>query len=393
MRTMHPVLKRGALFWDRELLPPQCYAQRLARIRSLIEESGDEAWLLYGDVERYGHVAYVSNFLPRTRSALAFVPRNGDPAILVNVGLRDVPAAKTLTFIEDVRPFGQLAPALQALLREKGLAQARLGLVGIEEQLSLGEWSEIEAGLPGAQWQARTASVERLREAKDRFELAALRRAAGAVAQALDRVPQLLRPGVSLRGLAAAVDRELRRAAAEDVRILLACGAQCELSLRPADDHALRAGEPVMLYAAAEVQRYWAEGARTFVAGEASPEQRALAERAAAALAAMRAAAVPGTLVSKIHAIAESVLEDATLRASANAYGYGHGIGLDPEEAPVIDLRSDERLVENATLALRVIGQANGQGIAVADMTIVGASGGQCLIEMPGSPAIDEVRH
>ncbi len=43
MRTMHPVLKRGGLFWDRELLPPACYAERLTRIRSPIAESGDDA--------------------------------------------------------------------------------------------------------------------------------------------------------------------------------------------------------------------------------------------------------------------------------------------------------------------------------------------------------------
>ena len=75
MRTMHPVLKRGGLYWDQELLPPACYAKRLARIKTLISESGDDAWLLYGDVERYGYVAYFSNFLPRTRSAMALVPR------------------------------------------------------------------------------------------------------------------------------------------------------------------------------------------------------------------------------------------------------------------------------------------------------------------------------
>src|SRR5258707_4591307 len=139
MRTMHPVLKGGGPFWDRELLPPACYAERFARIKALIAESGDDAWLIYGDVESYGHIAYFSNFLPRTRSALALVPRTGDPAILLSVGQRDIPAAKTLTWIDDVRPFSKLAPQLRALITEKGLPTARIGLICIEGSLALAE--------------------------------------------------------------------------------------------------------------------------------------------------------------------------------------------------------------------------------------------------------------
>jgi hypothetical protein len=147
------------------------------------------------------------------------------------------------------------------LINEKGLAKARFGLVGIEESLSLKEWADIAAGLPEAQWQTRTAAAMRLRQRKDRWELAALCRSALAVAGALDAVPHIARPGMTTRQLAAAVDRELRRAAAEDVRILIAGGPQCALSLHPPDDQVLQNGDPVMLYAAAEVQRHWAEAA------------------------------------------------------------------------------------------------------------------------------------
>ena len=383
MRSMHPVLKRGALYWDQELLPKACFAERFARLRAMIAAHGDDAWLLYGDVERYGHVAYVSNFLPRTRAALALVPRDGDPAILVAVGPRDVPSAKTLTWIEDVRPFSNLGRELPALIHERELANGRLGLVGIEESLSLGEWNDIAVALPHAQWSMRSAAAMRLRQAKDRAEQAALRRSARAVGRALDLVPQIVRPGMMARELAAAVDRQLRMSAAEDVRILIAAGERAR-SLRPADDCVLQHGDHILLYAAAEVQRYWAEGARSFVLGHATAAQRALAARAAAALAAMRTAAVAGARVGDIHAAAERHLDDAELRASARAYGYGHGIGLDPEEAPFIVPEGDERLVEGASLALRVIAHAAGQGIALGQQVIVGPNGNEAFIDAPG---------
>jgi Xaa-Pro aminopeptidase len=383
MRTMHPVLKRGALYWDEELLPRACFAERFARLRALIAAQGDDAWLLYGDVERYGHVAYFSNFLPRARAALALVPRDGDPAILVAVGPRDVPAAKTLTWIEDVRPFSNLGRQLPALIHERGLAKARLGLAGIEESLSVGEWNDIASALPHAQWGLRSAAAMKLRQAKDRAEQAALRRSARAVAKALDLVPQIVRASMTTRALAAAVDRDLRMSAAEDVRVLIAAGEGAR-SLRPADDSVLQKGDQILLYAAAEVQRYWAEGARSFVLGSARDAQRALAARAAAALAAMRAAAVPGAGLGDLHAAAERHLDDAELRASARAYGYGHGIGLDPEEAPFVGPESDERLVEGASLALRVIAHAAGQGIALGQQLLVGATGNEALTDAPG---------
>jgi Xaa-Pro aminopeptidase len=384
MRTMHPVLKRGALFWDRDLLPEACYAARFGRIQSLIAEEGDDAWLLFGDVERYGHVAYFSNFLPRTRSAHALVPTSGDPTILVAAGPRDIPAAKTLTWIQDVRPLGNAAAQVCALIEERALAKARIGLVGIEESLALPEWNAIAAGLPQAQWRNRTAAVMGLRQVKDRFEQAALQRSALAVANALDAVPQLIRPGMTARHLAAGVDRQLRLARAEDVRILMAGGSDCGISLRPPDDILLQQGDEIMLYVAAETQRYWAEAARTFVLGRAAAALQTLAARAAAALAAMQAAVAPGVRIADLHARAEAELADAELRVSANAYGYGHAIGLDAEEPPYVLARSEERIDEGAALALRVIGHSGGRGIALGHMIMVDAAGAQALIEAPG---------
>jgi Xaa-Pro aminopeptidase len=383
MRSMHPVLKRGALYWDQELLPKACFAERFARLRALMAVHGDDAWLLYGDVERYGHVAFVSNFLPRTRAALALVPQEGEPAILVAVGARDVPAAKTLTWIADVRPFSNLGRELPALIHERGLANSRLGLVGIEESLSLGEWNDIACALPHAQWRMRGAAAMTLRQAKDSTEQAALRRSARAVGRALDLVPQIVRPGMTARELAAAVDRDLRMSAAEDVRVLIAAGEGAR-SLRPADDCVLQTADQILLYAAAEVQRYWAEGARSFVLGRATGAQRALAARAAAALAAMRTAAVADARLGDIHAAAERHLDDAELRASARAYGYGHGIGLDPEEAPFIVPDGDERLVAGASLALRVVAHAAGPGIALGQQVVVGTNGNESLVDTPG---------
>jgi Xaa-Pro aminopeptidase len=368
MKTVHPVLKRGGLFWDRDLLPVQAFRERYARMQGAIAAAGDDAWLLYGDIERYGSVAYVSNFLPRTRSALALVPRQGEPVLLASVGLRDIPAAKALTWIEDVRPFTNLPKTLSELIVERGLASSRLGLVGLDESMPVTEWNGIEQALPEMSWQQRGDALLSLRQRKDGWELTAMQRAAASIESALDSVPQFLKPGVSMRAVAAEIDREIRRKAAEDVRILVASGEQVGSALRPPDDRVLQRGDIVMLYVSAEIQRYWAEGARTYVLGAPPPELLALAGKVSDALGAMRAKARTGVAVAQLFDAAAEKLDG--LSGAAAIYGFGHGIGLDADEAPVIAAGAGSKLLPDSTLGLHLIVHAGQFGIAIGQ-TIV----------------------
>lgn len=374
MRTVHPVLKRGGLFWDKDMLPVQAFRERYARMQQAVASAGDDAWLLYGDVERYGSIAYVSNFLPRTRSAMALVPRQGEPVLLTSVGLRDIPAAKALTWIEDVRPFTNLPKTATALIEERGLTSARIGLVGLDESMPITEWQAIEQALPDISWQARSDALLGLRQRKDSWELAAMRRVAAAVESALDLAPRLLKPGVSIRSVTAELDRDIRCRAAEDVRILVASGPQTGVALRPADDRVLQSGDVVMLFVAAEIQRYWAEGARSYVLGAPSAELRNLAAKVTDALGAARSKARPGIAVGEIHGAAAAALDG--LANSADRYGFGHGIGLDADEAPIIAAGSAQKLLPDSTLGLHLIVHAGAIGLAVGQ-TIV-ARGDHC---------------
>ena len=188
--------------------------------------AGDDAWLVYGDVETYGALAWFSNFLPRTRAAVALVPREGAPTLLLSVGLRDVPAAKTLTWVEDVRPFSRLPRTLVGLIEEKSLQSARLGLASVEELLPVKDWNEITKALPKVRFANRTRELSALRTVKDDCEIEAVRRVANIVSGALDQFAGALKPGVAMREATARIEHFLRANAAEDVRIMVAAGEQ-----------------------------------------------------------------------------------------------------------------------------------------------------------------------
>ncbi|HEY7059980.1 MAG TPA: Xaa-Pro peptidase family protein [Chloroflexota bacterium] len=391
MQTLHTVLKRGGLVWTQEDVPAALFPPRLARVQEAIAASGQDAWLVYGDAYRYGDLAYLSHFLPRVRGALLLVPGAGEPSLLVACGSRDIPAAKTLTWIDDVRPFTRLPGEAAKLLRERGLDQARIGLLGVEKQLAVGDWEQIQALLPDARWEPAGDRLAWLRARKDATELGVLRRAASIVNDGLAAAREALRPGLTERELWAVVDREMRRGAAEDVRCLIASGPRASVSLRPPDDRALERGDVVLLHLAAEYQRYWAESGQTLVLGTADEDERALADQAFRVVQTMMDGIGPGVTAGQIAQIAATTLVDVKApgfvrtreAANAESYGLGHGIGLDLEEAPSIRPGGTDVLGEGSVVSLHAVLHGVGGRGAIAERTVAVTRGGaQALLDV-----------
>lgn len=379
MQTLHPVLKHGGLFWDRELVPPALFGARLERIQAAIRASGDDAWLIYGDAQRYGDLAHATHFVTRLRSAVAFVPRDGEPVMLAAVGSRDVPASKVLTWVEELRPYGSMPPVAAALVEERGLARGAIGLVGAQRSLPIAEWGLLREKLPEVRWTQRDAEYRALRALHEDAERGAVRRAAEVAERALAVAREALRPGRTLREVTALVDREARYGAAEDVRILTAAGERTGTALRPPDERVLAGGDALLLFLGVEVQRYWAEAAQTLVLGPVAPELRRLADDAHGAIDAMRAAARPGARGGDVAAAAQRVLGGGERWERACAYGLGHGIGLDADEPPAIAPGSTDEVGEGGVLALHVVLHQNGIGAAVGRTVAAGADGTRAL--------------
>jgi Xaa-Pro aminopeptidase len=390
MQTLHPVLKRGGLFWDRQTLPEEVFRGRLASVQAAIAESGDEAWLIYGDAQRYGHLAYVTHFLPRLRSAAVIVPRDGEPTLLAAIGSRDVPASKILTWVDDLRPFSRLPAEIAKCLEERGLTGAPIGVVGTRGSLPIAEWSTLTGSLPNVRWSERDDRLRELRATKHLAERNAIRRAAKVIEKGLETAKHALRPGLSVAAVTAFVDREMRRLAAEDVRILVASGPEVGTALHPPNERVLEADDVVILFLGAEVQRHWAEGEQTYVLGPIPPALRSISSRAAQAVHAMESELRPGAPASAAAAAAKRVLSE-DLWASAEAYGLGHGIGLDIDELPLIREDSPDTVGRDQAIALHVVVHAGGYGVAVGQTSAVGATDSAGLISAQPLVSLHEV--
>lgn len=362
--TQHSVVKRGGLYWDRDLLPEEGFKRRLSALQARMAETGEDAWLMFGDVVNHGPVVYATNFMPRVRSALAYVPRQGAPVLFANISTRDIPAAKTITWVEDIQAFQRLPKSLGDFLAAKHPGGAKIGTAGVEQSMPAADWRAIETTLTTCQFVNRDAELNALRERKDASEIEAIRRAARFADLALERGKSEIGAGRSMRAVVAQLDAAVRKQGAEDVRFLIASGPQTGISLRPVDDRVLAAGDPVLVYVAVQYQRYWAEAARTYVLGQPQPALAALHAKAQAALDAMARSSRADTQIGSIAASARTALGDA--HASAASYGLGNGIGLDINEAPLITGASGARYADGSVVALRVMAHAGGHGVALA---------------------------
>jgi len=373
VQTLHTVLKSGAQYADWEAFPKDLFAGRLARVRAAVTAAGDDAWLVYGDAQHDGDLAYLTHFPTRQRGSLLLVRPVGEPVLLAAVGSRDIPASKLLTCIADMRPYSRLVEALPKLLADEQLDAARIGLVGVRNALAIAEWDGLRHALPRVRWTFRDDAFAPLRPGADPALVRGIARAAAVSDAGLARAAEVLVPGAVLRSALAEVERTLRRAAAEDVRILVGSANHGGV-LHPPDDRTLASDDGLLVFVGIVVQRCWAEAGRTFPLGNVPAAVRALERRATAAVDAMAAALSPAATAGGVWDAAMRVLDGPQSRASAAAYGLGHGIGLDAEEAPAIVPGSAATFAGCAGVALHAVVRGDGCG-ALAGRTIAGLAG------------------
>jgi Xaa-Pro aminopeptidase len=369
MQTVHTVIKHGAVFWDEELVPVALLQSRLENVQAAIRTSGDAAWIFYGDAVSCGALAYVSHYFPRIRDAAVLVTPDAPPIVFVNGGGRTLPSVRLVTWIADVRMFASLAKKLAETLTEKGLADARIGTVGVVETFPAREWNALNRAVPGATFVSRDDEFAVLRRKKDAVDVAAAQRAAHALDAAFAVALTVLRPGASTSEAFALIERSMRLAGAEDVRILTSGGPEGN-ELAPPIERRLEDGDTIMLFLAVEVQRYWSEAAQTFTIGTPNARSEQLVSRARAAVDAMEVASIAGTRGRAVAAAAQKAIGDDALFAFAGSYGLGHGIGMDVEDVPSIALDSDDVLTAGTALALHIV-LRDGPACAIAGRTVL----------------------
>jgi Xaa-Pro aminopeptidase len=379
----HSVLKRGCSTWDSEQVPQELFQSRLNAVREEMARRNLDALVIYGDNYSFADLCYLTNYFPKVRGGIAVVPRDGAISLLLNIGSRDVPFAKTLTWVEDVRASNLVGADGARLLKEKGFEKATIGLMDSGQGFPLPQLEEMKGSLPQANWQECDAMMQPLRLVKTAQELAAMREAGRVLQEVCAGAGGFVKRGRKEYEIVADIDRLARDKGAEDIRILAG-----EKRLNPPSyKQAASLGDHWAIYLAVQHERYWAEAGRTFVlSGDAKTE--AAYRKAREVVAAMANQLKPNGAVTAIDETARNVLGE--FYGTASMYGLANGIGLNQWEAPFLN-ESDARevgaasvgatrLSEGMTLALRVTLETEGKLILYGDSFEVTASGSKSLV-------------
>lgn len=200
-----------------------------------------------------------------------------------------------------------------------------------------------------------TGAVESVRRVKDEAEIDLLRDACAITDQAFSDVLPMLRPGVTERDIARALESRMIELGAEKPAFdsIVASGPNGSIPHHSPSDRPLERGDLVTMDFGALHGGYHADMTRTVAIGKPAPWQRELYDLVRAAQRAGRHAVRPGAAAHEVDAAAREVIARAGY-GDYFGHGLGHGVGLEIHEAPFLSPLKPEPDNEHARLEDRV---------------------------------------
>jgi len=227
------------------------------------------------------------------------------------------------------------APVLTDSLK-KALADAEIKTLAFEgDFVTFSTYSELKEKL-GVDLSPTTGIIEKLRQIKDADEIVFMQQAADIAEAALVEILPQIKPGVSEKAVAFALEFALRRLGSEKLpfEIIAASGARSSLPHGRASEKVIAAGDFLTLDFGAVYNGYCCDMTRTFVVGApASAEQKNIYQVVQAAQEAALAALKPGMLGCEFDKVARDVIVNAGY-GERFGHGLGHGVGRAVHEGP-----------------------------------------------------------
>jgi Xaa-Pro aminopeptidase len=334
-------------------------AARPARLQRLRERLADEGMDGYFGV-RSEHARYLTGFvLGDGEEKVAgvsgrFLVAAGETVVLADSRYRlqaqtECPTSR----VEDV--YGNLVERWASLLATLqplgGGVTGRIRRVAVEAgHLDHATWTALAQAAPDVELVPAKGWIEEQRQVKEPAELERVAAACHIADVALSAILDLVRPGVTERELALALEWEMRTHGSEGVAFDVTClsGPNAALPHGTPGERRIAAGEVLLFDFGAKVAGYRSDMTRTLFAGEPTARDLALHELVAMAQAAafevlLDAASEGGAVTNRdVDAAARDVITAAG-HGERFGHGLGHGIGLATHELPSLGRRAPER--------------------------------------------------
>jgi Xaa-Pro aminopeptidase len=276
---------------------------------------------------------------------------------------RDCPDLELITgrFIE---------PRLAAEMTRRGLATVAFEA----HEMTVERHAELLAGAEGTKVIPFGRKIEELRTVKDPSELELLGTACRISCQAIADVFSLIRPGLTERKLAAALEARMAELGAERPAFdtIVASGPNGAIPHHTPTDRPMRRGDLITMDFGARYGGYHADMTRTVALGEPAGWQREIYDLVAAAQRSGLDAAQPDADVADVDAAARDLIRDGG-HGDHFQHGLGHGVGLEVHEAPMIGYGRTGKLASRVPVTVEPGVYLPGRGgVRIEDVLVVG---------------------
>jgi Xaa-Pro aminopeptidase len=357
---------------------PEIHAVRRERAQQKIAEMGADAALITSGP----NVRYLTGLA--SSNAALLLPADG-PAVLATDSRYALAAQRDCAQDPDLELIVErfVEPRLAADAAARGLRT----LAFEAHEMTVERHAELAAKAEGVTTVPFGRTIEEMRTVKDPSELELLATACRISAQALADVFPQIRPGLTERRLAAALDARMADLGAERPAFdtIVASGPNGAIPHHAPTDRPLRRGDLITMDFGAVYGGYHADMTRTVALGEPAGWQREIYELVAAAQRAGVEAAQPGADVGDVDAAARDIIRDAG-HGEHFGHGLGHGVGLELHEAPTIGYARTGKLADRVPVTVEPGVYLPGKGgVRIEDVLVVGVGGAGLS---PGTPIL-----
>lgn len=367
-----------------ETVPSYEIEGRIERFKVSLEENGLDGAFLLQNVDRF-------YFTGTIQSSVLFIPRQGEPVLMVHKGLERVRQESCLRQIIPVTGRSRI----RKTLGDFGFLDFKK--IGLEmDVLPVSLYRRYKQTFPEYEWFDVSGLVLRLRMIKSPYEVEQIRRAARILHRGYMEIREIIQEGMTeleVDGHLALIARREGHMGVMRMRgwnqemthahvLSGESGATISFLQSPhggrgntpamaqgASRRRIGRGEPIGIDYGVGVNGYIADQFRTLVIGELPDELKRAHEVSFEIHSLFVREAKPGVFCSDLYRLAAQRATKAGLGANFNGYGegkvrfVGHGLGLEIDEYPVLAPRFDEPLRPGMVVALEPMFVFPGKGI------------------------------
>lgn len=260
-----------------------------------------------------------------------------------------------LTDFRYVEQLSRQAPSLECVRTRMGKSVPELAAelaaasgakqVAVETDfLCYDDWAALQAALGDVALTPLAGLVEEMRLVKDEGEIGCIRRAADIACRAFKAILEVIRPGMTEREVAIALNYEMLRLGSEgEAFATIACaGLNGSLPHAVPGEHRLQNGELLTLDFGATFGGYRSDMTRTVGIGKVDGALKDLYQTVLSAHEMALEAVRPGAVCEEVDKVARDFIE--ARYPGSFGHALGHGVGLDIHEQPRLG-RGDETVL------------------------------------------------